>query len=138
MIGEIKNIKSGKDELRKFGLTVGIVLAFLGLLFLWREKGCCLYLIITSALLLFFGIAAPIVLKPFHKIWMSIAIIIGFFVTRIILCILYYLAVAPIGLISRLFGKDFLNTKFKKGDADSYWLLREAVQFDRSRYQQQF
>lgn len=134
---EIKDIKSGKKELRQFGITVGIVLGLLGGLFLWREKEGYFYFFILSASLLSLGIVVPILLKPIHKVWMTLAILMGWFMTRVILCILFYLIITPIGLLAKLFGKDFLSRKFDK-TAGSYWIIRKSSGFDKKSYEKQF
>ena len=55
---------------------------------------------------------------------MSFAIILGWFMTRFILSLLFYLIVTPIGLITRVLGKDFLELK-KEASNGSYWNQRE-------------
>jgi polyferredoxin len=134
---EIKNIKSGIGELRKFGITVGIVLTLLGILFLWRGRDYYPYFFIIAVAFIFLGAAFPILLKPIQKAWMALAITIGFFVTRAILSILFYLVVTPIGLLAKLFGKDFLHTHFDK-NINSYWIPKEKAEFDKARYEKQF
>ena len=134
---EIKDIKSGKKELRQFGITVGIVLGLLGGLFLWREKEGYFYFFILSAALLCLGIVVPILLKPIYKAWMTLAIHMGWFITRVILIILFYLIITPIGLLAKLFGKDFLSRKFDK-TAGSYWIIRKSTGFDKRSYENQF
>ena len=71
-----------------------------------------------------FGFLIPIILKPIYIGWMSFAIIIGWFMTRFILSLLFYLIVTPIGLITRVLGKDFLELK-KEASNGSYWNQRE-------------
>ncbi len=137
IIEEIKNIKSGKRELRQFGVTIGIILGLLGLWFLWREKDWYLYLLVVSIIFLFLGIVLPLLLKPIHKLWMSLAVLIGWIMTRVIITILFYLIVTPIGLLARLCGKDFLNTKFDK-KVNSYWVPRKVVKCDKRKYENQF
>ena len=137
MFKEIKNIKSGKRELRQFGVTIGIVLGLLGGVFLLREKAYYYYFFIFSTTFLFLGLAAPTLLKPIQKIWMSLAILIGWLVTRVILNILFYLVVTPIGILARIFGKHFLDTKFDT-NADSYWITREPVKLEKRSYENQF
>lgn len=137
MLEEIKNIKSGKKELRQFGLTVGIVLGLLRGLFFLRGKDYYFYFLIFSFAFLFLGLVAPILLKPIQKIWMSLAILIGWFVTRVILIVLFYLVVTPIGLLAKLFGKAFLDRKFDRS-ADSYWIIRESTGFNKRNYENQF
>ena len=137
LLSEIKNIKSGKAELHKFGITLGIVFGLLGGLFLWREKSYYFYLFLLSIFFLFFGLALPTFLKPIHKIWMGLALVLGSIMTRVMLSILFYLIITPLGLISRLSGKDFLDLKFNKS-ASSYWIQRKKVIFEKANYEKQF
>lgn len=138
MVGEaIKNTKSTGTELRRFGITVGIVLGLLGGVFLWREKEYYFYFFVLSAAFLLLGLVVPILLKPIHKVWMTLAILMGWLMTRVILCVLFYLVVTPIGFLARLLGKDFLDLKFNR-NADSYWIPKNAVKFERSNYERQF
>jgi len=137
IIEEINNIRSGRNELRKFGITMGIVLGLLGGFFLWRGKVYYSSFFIISTLFLFLGLVLPVLLKPIQKIWMVLAILMGWFMTRIILIILFYLIVTPIGLLARLFGKDFLNTKFNR-NLDSYWIPKKTITFDKRNYENQF
>lgn len=134
---EIKNIKSGRSELKKFGITMGIVLGLLGGFLLWRGKVYYPIFFIISTLFLVLGLTLPVLLKPIQKIWMILAVLMGWFMTRIILIILFYLIVTPIGLLARLFGKDFLNTKFNR-NLDSYWIPKKTVTFDKKNYENQF
>lgn len=134
---EIRNIKSGKSDLRKFGISVGIVLSLLGGLFLWREKSYYFYFFILSATLIFPGLAAPTILKPIHKAWMTLAVLLGWLMTRLILIVLFYLIVTPISCLAKLFGEQFLDLKFNK-DANSYWIPRKTEKFQRSDYERQF
>ncbi len=121
IIGEIGNIKAGKREIKQFAITLGIILVVLGGLSLWRGKEWFFCLFIILAMLFLFGLIQPLLLKPVYKLWMVVARITGWFMTRIILGILFYLVVTPISLIARLAGKDFLDEKLDK-NATSYWI----------------
>jgi dolichyl-phosphate-mannose--protein O-mannosyl transferase len=137
IVEEIKSIKSEKKELRQFGITMGIVLGLLGWLLLWREKDYYPYFLMLSVVLLFFGLVLPVLLKPLHKIWMTLALLIGWFVTRVIMIILFYLLVTPIGLLARLCRKNFLNTKIDR-NVNSYWIPRKPIKLDKKNYENQF
>ncbi len=137
MIEEIKNLKSEKSDLRKFGITIGTVLFIIAGFFFWKEKES-FQLFLTIGIILFVtGIAIPIILKPVYWAWMVFATILGWFMTRVILSLLFYVIVTPIGLISRLFGKQFLELKWDKSQ-DSYWNYRESKELERSNYENQF
>lgn len=134
---EIGNIRSGRRELRKFGLTMGIVLVLLGGFMWWRGKDYYYYLLGVAATFIFIGVAIPFLLKPIHKFWMTLAVLMSWVMTRVILSLLFYLGLTPIGFLAKLFGKDFLGLKFNKNSTDSYWIPKEKVK-DRNNYEKQF
>ena len=137
MIDEIKNIKCGKTDLRKFGITIGILLMVIGGLLFWKEKDS-FQLWINSGIILFVaGIAIPTILKPVYWVWMIFATILGWFMTRMILSLLFYGIFTPIGLISRLFGKQFIELKWNKKDS-TYWNYRTYGIFEKEKYEKQF
>ena len=137
ILEEIRNIKSEKSDLRKFGLIVGIVLGVLGGLLWWRGKDTWLIFIYISGALIILGLALPRILRPLQKAWMTLAVIMGWFMTRVILSILFYLVFTSIGLFSKLFGKQFLDLKYNNG-RESYWIKREPRPFNKSNYEKQF
>ncbi|MBL7155970.1 MAG: hypothetical protein ISS90_02390 [Candidatus Omnitrophica bacterium] len=137
MLEDIRNIKSTKKEHREFGLTIGIILVILGLVALWRGKGLCPYFFVSGAFFIFFALALPGFLKPFQKTWMTFSVVIGFFVSRLILSVLFFAVLTPIGIISRIFGKDILDERIDK-TRESYWKEREAEPKDRKSYENQY
>ncbi|MBN1384724.1 MAG: hypothetical protein JW983_07590 [Elusimicrobia bacterium] len=137
MFEELKNIKSGKKELREFGITISIVLGLFGGVFLWKQKESFVYLFIISGIFLFFGLVFPKFLKPVQKIWMGLSVILGWLMTRLILSILFFLVITPVNFLARIFGKRFLETKFDK-NTDSYWIPKKSIKFDKKRYENQF
>jgi hypothetical protein len=134
---EIKNIKSGRNELRKFGLTMGIVLVLLGGLTWWRGKDYYYYFLGVAAAFILIGAAIPFLLKHIHKFWMTLAVLMTWVMTRVILSLLFYLGLTPIGFLAKLFRKDFLGLKFNKNTIHSYWIPKEKVK-DRNNYERQF
>jgi hypothetical protein len=138
MFEDIKNIKSGKKELREFGLTIGVILLILGGVVFWRgRREITPYLFTTSAVFIILGLILPAVLKPIQKIWMGLALIIGFFVSRIILFVLFYAVLTPMGLITRLLGKDILDQRIDKTRA-SYWSDRGPAAGNKESYENQY
>jgi hypothetical protein len=137
ILEDIKNIKSTKKELRKFGIIVSIVLALWAVLFLCWKKDYYFYFFILSATFLLLGTVVPILLKSIQKAWMTVAILINWVTSRVILSILFYVIFTPIGLILKLFGKDFLDVKISKAQK-SYWNYRQLKDYDKQKYEQQF
>jgi len=137
MLEEIKNIKSEKSDLRKFGITVGIILLIIAGLLFWEGKESFQLFLTVGVVLCVVGIAIPIILKPIYWIWMIFATILGWIMTRVILSLLFFIILTPIGLISRLFGKQFLELKYNK-NLNTYWNYREIEQIKRENYEKQF
>ncbi|OGX12065.1 MAG: hypothetical protein A2351_06680 [Omnitrophica bacterium RIFOXYB12_FULL_50_7] len=137
VIEEIKKIESSPKKLREFGLVVGGVLCALGILLWWRGRGTYPYFFLPGITLVITGAVSPIVLKPLQKIWMTLAILMGWVMTRVLLSILFYLAITPLGLILRLTGKDLLDQKLEP-KKQSYWKLRPQTPRVPSDYEKQF
>ena len=138
IIDDVKKIKSGKNELRKFGITVGIVLGVIGGLLWWRGRDSYLIFLCLSGGFILLGVMIPIILKPIQKVWMTLAILLGWVMTRVILSLMFFLLFFPIGLLARIFGKDFLDEKFDPG-AESYWISRDTDEEKlKTAYEKQF
>jgi hypothetical protein len=134
---EFKYIKESKKDLRKFGLTVGGVLVIISGLLFWFEKPSAIYFAIIGVLLISTGLIYPTILKPINKVWMGLAIILGFIMSRIILTILFYIVLTPISLIARIFGKKFMMLKYDKS-AKTYWEKRSIIHKKAIDYERQF
>jgi hypothetical protein len=130
--------KATPRDLRKFGLTVGAVFLGLGLLFYLRHKPYCWYLLAPGVPLVVLGAVLPRSLKWIYVLWMTFAIVLGAIVSTILLTLLFYFVVTPIGLVARVAGKDFLSQKLEP-NATSYWILRDAcVRREKKIYERQF
>lgn len=134
---ELRAVKSGRGDLRKFGVTMAVGLAVLGGLFLWRRKGEPMVFFGLAAAFLLLGLTAPTVLRPIQRAWMAFAIVLGWVMTRVILVVLFFVGVTPVALIARIFGKRFLSLKFEPERA-SYWEPRQKPDRGRERYESQF
>jgi len=134
IINEIREIDTAPKKIRNFGITFFVVFFLIGGLLVY--KGHILGYVGFGLGLLFlaFGIWSPGKLKDFYKIWMGLALVLGFFMSRFILCILYYFVLTPIGVIMRLFGKDLLDQRWDK-EAQSYWIKRERKPFEKRQYE---
>ena len=83
------------------------------------------------------GFLVPIILKPIYLVWMIFAVILGWFMTRFILSLLFYLVITPIGLVLRIMGKDLLELR-KEEVQDSYWNMRDSEKEQNQNYEKQF
>lgn len=137
MWDELKKIKSGRKELREFGLTIGAILVILGGVAIWRGKPIYPYFLGFGITFIIMGIILPQILRLPQKIWMGFAVMLGFFMSRIVLAVLFYSVVTPIGIVTRIFGKDILDQRIDKS-ADSYWKTRDLAAKTKESYQNQY
>jgi Saxitoxin biosynthesis operon protein SxtJ len=134
---DIKQLKTGERDLRKFGLLVGGVFAVFGVLFLLRHKAHYPWFLVPGVVLVVSGAVFPRALKYIYIAWMSVAAVLGFVMAHVILTLFFFLVITPIGLVARLFGKDFLGLKLD-GRATTYWIRREQKPKAQTNYEQQF
>ena len=137
IIEEIKNIKGDKSDWRKFGITMGIILAVIGFYLLWKGKNYVEYVFSLAAAFFILGLVIPSALKSVYKAWIVMSVIMGFIMTRVIMVIIFYMIVTPVGFVASIIGKNFLDMKIDK-TAKSYWIVREIVRKEKSDYERQF
>ena len=136
MIEVIKNIPNSKKDIRSFGITIGIILFIISGLLMYYNKEIYQVIGIIALTFIGLGLIIPVVLKPFYFVWMTFAAILGWVMTRVILGLVFYLIITPIGLITRIIGEDFLA--LKKKNLDSYWNYRDSSIELNQDYEKQF
>jgi saxitoxin biosynthesis operon SxtJ-like protein len=136
IVSEIKSLRPGPKELRNLGLVFLGAFGLIGGLLWWRGGAAWPWFLAAAGLFGLWGLLWPAGLKGVYKVWLSLAIVLGFFVSRILLTLLFYLVVTPIGLLMRLLGKDLLDQKM--GDRDSYWHLRGDEPYDPKRSEKMY
>ncbi len=122
---EYQRLDRSPQALRRFGLMAGVAVLLLGGVFWWRHRGAGWPLISIGAALILSAGLAPLALKWIHGPWMIAALALGWIVTRVLLTVLFFLVITPIGLIQRLFGKRLIEIAFRS-DAATYWHSRTA------------
>jgi hypothetical protein len=131
---EIRSITSTRRDLRNFGLVVGTGFALIAAFLFWKGSPAWPWLGGGAAALILLGLAAPPVLKPLQKAWMAMAVVMGWFMTRLILSVLFFFVMTTIGLVGRLAGKKFLPVP----EGDSYWIRRTPGDAPSKRLDKQF
>jgi hypothetical protein len=79
--------------------------------------------LIASLPFLMLALVAPKLLAPLNKLWMKLGLLLGKIVNPIVMGLLFFLTITPIGLLMRWMGKDQLRRGFDKRSA-SYWIER--------------
>ena len=108
---------------KKFGLFFAFIFFLLGLFFLTSDKTNAYILFSISLSLLIISFICPSIFKIPNFLWMKLGMTLGIIVSPIILSVLFFLVITPIGLLLRIFGKDVLLIKKQK--KNSFWLNRE-------------
>jgi len=112
--------KTDTAQLRKFGLLVGGIFCAIGL---WpaviRGAGPRSWALGAAVLLLVPALLAPRVLTPVYRIWMTVGEALGWINTRILLGVVFYGLITPMGLIRRLRTEDPMHRRHDPG-AESY------------------
>jgi len=118
-------LRATPRDLRKFGLMVGGVFCALGLLFYLRHKPWWPWFVGPGLPLVVLGAVLPRSLKWIYVAWMTLAMLMGAVVSTVLLTLLFFLVVTPLGLVARAVGKDFLSQKLDSQVA-SYWIFRDT------------
>lgn len=116
--------KDLRSELRSFGLTVGAMFALIfGLVIPYLKArpyprwpwALCTILVVLALL-------KPMALKSVHIVWTGVGRVMGAINTRILLGLIFYLIVTPLGLIRRILAGDPM-TRDRDATASSYRVL---------------
>jgi len=110
---------------RSFALVFFFVFLIVGLWPFMSEELPRIWLLIISIIFLVLGIINSKLLTPLNKIWFKIGIFLGNLVAPIIMGIIFFIVVTPIGLFMKLIGKDLLQKKYDK-KKKSYWIKRDG------------
>jgi len=127
---ELKALEISRKILRNFGLLVGGVFLLLGYWIYHSYQSSFFILFLAAGGSLFVsGLLLPNFLSSVYKIWMGLAFALGWVVSRILLIILFYLGITTIGFIAKIFGKKFLDIKFRD-NKNTYWIERGDSKVD--------
>ncbi len=134
---EKSKMQATAKNLRVFGIGGAIILSGIWALRLFVfHHGSSWVLLAIALYLLIAGLFLHPLLKPIYKGWTWIAHKIGWFNTRLLLGLIFYLVLAPTGLMMRIFGKDPLPKRVKAKDG-SYWLVYDRP-FNPDNYKKEF
>lgn len=124
-------------DLRRFGLTVALPLLLLALWGMWRQHPVLPWLLGGLALTLgALAVLSPDGLRPVHRVWMRGADLLAWVNTRLVLGLVYFLVMTPIGLLMRLAGRDPLDRRL--GDRPSYWMARGPLEDSKGSMERRF
>ena len=79
-----------------------------------------LWSLIISFIFLILGLINSKILTPLNRLWFKFGLLLGKFISPLIMGIIFFAVVTPIGIIMRLLKKDLLNLKYNK--KETYWI----------------
>tara|TARA_B110000305_G_C19053503_1_gene453757 strand:+ start:214 stop:603 length:390 start_codon:yes stop_codon:yes gene_type:complete len=119
----LKNIKISSN--RDFGVVFFIFFMIISLFPLFKDGNVRVWAVVVAIIFLILGLLNSSVLSPLNKIWFKFGILLGNFISPIIMGLVFFIVVTPTSLIMRVFGKDLLN--LKKNNKKSYWIEKTRI-----------
>ena len=119
-MSEYNDIKISSN--RSFGVVFFVVFLLIAFYPLLNNNEIRLWSLIVSVLFLILGILNSKILSPLNKVWFKFGLLLGKIISPIIMGVIFFLVVTPIGFIMKLLGKDLINLKFN--NEKSYWIQK--------------
>ena len=116
----MSKIKLGSNK--SFGIVFFVFFLIIGLYPLINEGNIRIWSIVISIIFLILGLVNSQILTPLNILWFKFGMLLGRFVSPIVMGLVFFLVVTPTGLIMKLFNKDLL--KLRKNKNSSYWIKR--------------
>ena len=129
--------KDFEKQSKHFGLLLSVIFFILAV-YLIFNKSIFLgqFLLILSGTSFLVSIAIPKSLNRITKLWLRFGDILGRVVSPITLGLIFFILIAPIGMLTRLFGRDELL--LKRANKRSYWLMRDKNNDKLNSFKRQF
>ncbi len=125
-LADTKDLKAeGSGSNKSFGIVFFIVFLLIALYPLIRNDPIRLWAILVSIVFLILGLLNSKILSPLNFLWFKFGVLLGKFVSPLIMVIIFFLVVTPIGILMRLLKKDLLNLKFN--NKKTYWIKNNSV-----------
>lgn len=116
-----EHVKAGSD--RGFGLVFAGFFTLMSGLSWWRGHWSWHWALPLAAVFLVVALVYPRILNPLNKLWLKFGLLLYKVMNPLVLGLLFFATIAPIGFIMRALGKDFLREKIDR-EAKSYWIER--------------
>jgi hypothetical protein len=110
---------------RSFGILFFIVFFLISIYPLVNNDEIKVWPLIIALIFLILGLLNSNILSPLNLLWMKFGIFLGKITSPIVMGIVFFVVVTPIGLLMKLFKKDLLNLKFS--NKNSYWIEKDKI-----------
>ena len=110
---------------RNFGIVFFLVFLIISLYPLTFNEGLAKWPLVISIIFLALGLINSKILTPLNRLWFKFGIFLGKIISPIIMALIFFVVVTPIGLIMRLLRRDLLNLKYNEKNK-SYWIEKKG------------
>ena len=110
---------------RSFGIVFFIVFLLIALYPLLKGNDLSIWSLIISLIFLVLGLINSKILTPLNRLWFKFGLLLGKFISPLIMGIIFFGVVTPIGIIMRLLNKDLLNLKYNR--KETYWINKSGA-----------
>ena len=110
---------------KSFGLVFSAFFFIISLFPLFEDGNIKIWAIILAIIFLILGLLNSSILSPLNKIWFKFGILLGSFVSPIVMGIVFFAIVTPTSLIMKMLGKNLLG--LKRNNKKSYWIERSSI-----------
>lgn len=118
----MNDVKIGSNK--SFGIVFFLVFLIISLYPMLGGDSLRIWSLVTSIIFLILGLLNSKLLSPLNRLWFKFGIFLGKIISPIIMGIIFFFVVTPIGYLMRLFKKDVLSLKFN--DNKSYWVEKNG------------
>jgi hypothetical protein len=122
---------------RSFGLVMAVFFAIIGIYPLWKGNEMRVWSLIIAGIFFFLAFVLPKALRPLNLLWFKFGLLLNRIVSPLLMGIVFYFIVTPMGLIMKLLGKDLIGLKLDK-NAKTYWIEREPPGPGKESFENQF
>ena len=105
---------------RSFGIVFFIVFLLIALYPILKDNDLRIWSLVISFIFLILGLINSKILTPLNRLWFKFGLLLGRFISPLIMGIIFFVVVTPIGIFMRLLKKDLLNLKYNK--RETYWI----------------
>ena len=114
----MEDVKIGSN--RSFGIVFFLVFLLIAFYPLLNDRSIHIWSLIISLIFLTLGIINSSILSPLNKIWFKFGILLGKIISPLVMGIIFFIVVTPIGILMKILKKDLLNLKYNNNK--SYWI----------------
>ena len=109
---------------RSFGIVFFVVFLLVALYPLFNNEDIRIWSLLVSSIFLIFGLKNSQILTPLNKLWFKFGLLLGKIISPLVMALIFFVVVTPIGLGMRILRKDLLKLKYNKNK--SYWIEKKG------------